>query len=579
MTDLIDQILILAGISDGRVFGDYVRNIIVPKTLDIKFGIINIWFPNQNDRDSFVNDVEFYILDTVLDFQEKSEFRIKPGSQYCKYGRTRYQLLKDQIFIATIDIVVSKFMPADDFDVDCLTYHYKDGHKIAESFSDDYDIETLINKIQKKTASILYDEFYKIVNHPDHIDEFVTQVNDYLNKSWTLTFMNIPFNEIVEQIDDYLSKSRILNYMVSPFPDHIDTHWVRNVFIPTSLKYINGHYLSDGDNHPYKRMINLADKLFKSTKLISLNLPNVNNNILIEDILRLAGTCYGRVFGQYVRDVIVPENYDDNKIYDIDIWFTTLGDSFVFENHLYSLRKVIGNILFYPRRRKFECPTLMVHKIITPKDDINSYTRYDWSCYKLWKRDKVIANVNVIVSDICPSIDFDVNRLTYRYYNDYKEPESFTELTTSELITSIMNKQAKLLPDYNMDIRKSYICGDQRTLEEYPDVQCITRFTNYINSDYIGWCLSYENGNFFPENITNDWTITHIKFTTIKSSLPDNIPKITNKNLGIMDDIESGYIPKMCDQQRKMIVINQDQQMTINDHVHSDNQQESCIIS
>jgi hypothetical protein len=178
----------------------------------------------------------------------------------------------------------------------------------------------------------------------------------------------------------------------------------------------------------------------------------------IFDALKLASKHRGKVFGGFVRDVIVPINYgrrDNLSFKDVDLWFRDEKDanSFITE---------MGN--------KFQKQILVGEG---QKDSYEFYrTQYHLICYGF-----TLAFFDIIVSVDIPVNDFDVNMLTYQITEDGTfKPKAYGEHSTDLLIAKIKSRTAGVLSSYN----KSPLMKTMR----------ITR----TNQRYIkrGWSVMYK---------------------------------------------------------------------------------------
>ena len=58
---LIDNTTKLVSLFNGRLFGDFVTDVIIPRMkdsqCDIAYSQVNIWFSNHQDADKFINEI------------------------------------------------------------------------------------------------------------------------------------------------------------------------------------------------------------------------------------------------------------------------------------------------------------------------------------------------------------------------------------------------------------------------------------------------------------------------------------------------------------------------------------------
>lgn len=158
--DNINSVLKKASLYNGRVYGGFVRNVIVPRKSDnkchVKFKDVDIWFQKDEDASNF-----------VYDLNERLEVsRIDNANKHEKYPFTRrqYDLYQFKTLIAFIDVIVSEKMPVDDFNVNCLTAKYVNDNIVFESWSQESP-ETLIDMILRKKAIMFPQYIAKINGH------------------------------------------------------------------------------------------------------------------------------------------------------------------------------------------------------------------------------------------------------------------------------------------------------------------------------------------------------------------------------------------------------------------------------
>lgn len=229
-TKIIDKVLSIAGNHNGKVFGGYVRDVIVPRldnpTAKVYFNDVDIWFTNQKDADLFIDNTRSCLtfLDKRFDFDNsRPGSNIKPGMMHYTFGRVQYQLYKADKFISFFDVVVSETIPVDDFDVNCLNYQYTDKGKIVRYCSNNTDtvvIEEIIQKIKNKTAFMLSSYVPKMYTKTSYgiIDYlyFVNRLNKkYLSRGWTIYCLNM-----------------------HKFPLTISEEWIKKVLQPTAKLYL-----------------------------------------------------------------------------------------------------------------------------------------------------------------------------------------------------------------------------------------------------------------------------------------------------------------------------------------------------
>jgi len=188
---IIDNCIKTASNYDGKVFGGYIRDVVVPKMQDplckCQFKDVDIWFKTDIDADMFVNDIK-----DIYNFQIVPSFTLENTTLHYAFGRTQYRLRIDNIVIS-FDIVVSECFPVDDFNVNFLSYCYKDNKEVIGSESQHFSKDLLINSINNKKAIILPSYVERLILK-NNIDVHVCRINrSFLCKGWSIKYKNIYF--------------------------------------------------------------------------------------------------------------------------------------------------------------------------------------------------------------------------------------------------------------------------------------------------------------------------------------------------------------------------------------------------
>ena len=217
---LLEKILTIAGRSHGRVYGGFVRDVIVPRLIDpnneVNFNDVDIWFTKQEDVNNFLRGVNLYLepLDFNLDFSKRSI--PKPGVLPNTFARTQYSLWTNKNFVSFIDVIVCKVIPVDDFNVNCLTFQYVNDKKKAKSFGPDSTTK-LIDDIMDKQAYMLLSYPNKLISGRLSNEVFERRVNNnYLNKGW-----------------------KVFCFDRFQFPRKISDEWIDDTFKPIARKYFD----------------------------------------------------------------------------------------------------------------------------------------------------------------------------------------------------------------------------------------------------------------------------------------------------------------------------------------------------
>lgn len=134
---------------NGKIFGGFVRDVLVPNYLHIPpviFNDIDLWFKNMDDADNFVKEMKLELVD----------------EEHGKFIWKKYKL----------DIIISNFISNEDFSIHYLTYDMNNGFM---SFSDTYTKEELIQQISQKQMIALPTLFKQDENvYKERIKKFLT---------------------------------------------------------------------------------------------------------------------------------------------------------------------------------------------------------------------------------------------------------------------------------------------------------------------------------------------------------------------------------------------------------------------
>ena len=184
----------------------------------------------------------------------------------------------------------------------------------------------------------------------------------------------------------------------------------------------------------------------------------------IVDKLIMEATKYGgKVFGGFVRNVLVPKHFNQPLCgyKDVDFWFKDEEMASLFVKNMVA----IGTL----------CTKVQNHDDAMYKFKRTQYLLYN----RMYSNGSII--VDVVISSTLPVDDFDVNQLTY----DTKGFQSLSSKTTCELLNNINNKRATILPDYTW---KSGILRNDHNQER--------RITKLISA---GWKIQNREGEIITD--------------------------------------------------------------------------------
>ena len=200
----IEHVLLIADDYKGKAFGSFLRNVIVPRITsppaDVSLDTVDLWFTTEKKAIKFIKHMKFNSPSDYT-FTEVSPRMIEKyvcASEVSpnvieKYGHSakKYNLNMCGNNIAWFYIIVSEDFPANDFDVNCLTYtcrkDYSTGRKIVTKElkgERGCQREELIRAILQKQIRMFKSYAEKIIKDKDYLGK----VNRLIDKGWTVTF-------------------------------------------------------------------------------------------------------------------------------------------------------------------------------------------------------------------------------------------------------------------------------------------------------------------------------------------------------------------------------------------------------
>lgn len=192
---IIEGVIMLAGEYDGRVYGSYVRNVIVPRLKDpnciCEYDRIGIMFPDFVKKDGFIKEMQL-----------KYDGFVKKHDQF---------MLTEGIFIADINLFTNRVHSA--YDVNELEYYYDHKqlyfhdllhHLIYPLTTCQLDMtkfyeSPIVNNILHKTVNVM-PTLLQVFETKDlkmqqyYVDELNTL---FINKGWIVQFKDLVFNKTI----------------------------------------------------------------------------------------------------------------------------------------------------------------------------------------------------------------------------------------------------------------------------------------------------------------------------------------------------------------------------------------------
>lgn len=201
----------------------------------------------------------------------------------------------------------------------------------------------------------------------------------------------------------------------------------------------------------------------------------------VNDCLKKAYMYDGKVFGRHVRDVLVPLQKDPEarvKFGDIDLWFTKVEPS---EEFVASMGSEF----------------VLVH---------DHYEVHQYGFH--------LFNVSIVISDVYPLSDFDINMLSFQYNGTDWCTRSYTDKSPDQLIEAIHNKQAVIDAKYI-----NRLVADPIEFEKV--------YNTYIKN---GWSITF-NGDPMPDSFELMTKLNNQELTTILSSDLSDLSDFFNESL------------------------------------------------
>ena len=360
---LINECIDVASKYGGRVFGGYVRNVLIPHFYGLKspgFKDVDLWFTSSSEALKFVLDMG----NKLIYRNNTDQYNNQKGKVVYPFGRSQFMLVDEHNNeVVIIDVITSDTLPVNDLNVNQLTYNTVQSYR---SFGKE-DTMMLMKLIKEKTA---------------------TKLPGYSEKEFEKAGMAWGFVQ-----DSRLEKLTQ-----------------------------NGWKIDNGE------------KVLKDNVYWNSNQDDMTFNKSlqeIDDCITVASKYNGRVFGGYVRNILVPKLYNQPLVgfKDVDLWFTNQSDAnwFILQ---------MGDKL-----------TVKVYT-----DQYNNFkdnkVRYPFGRTQFMLLDELknpVVIIDVIVSEKLPINDLNVNKLTF----NTDGWASFSNCSVDTLKQLIRDKETYRLPYYS----------------------------------------------------------------------------------------------------------------------------------
>lgn len=207
----IEKCLYVAGKYGGKVFGGFIRDVIVPRLKDpsckVNFKDVDLWFTSQSDADSFITEMKLMYVGRSYFGEHIKTFR--PNPQLYSFDRTQYHLYMYGTCIAWFDIIISKSFPVDDFDVNFLSGLYDSNGKQLQS-ENSIKKNELVDAINTKEMSILSSYVDRLLSMDGDGYVHLNRINNrYIARGWTIVFdEDTKFSKPIQKSDLIKLKAR-----------------------------------------------------------------------------------------------------------------------------------------------------------------------------------------------------------------------------------------------------------------------------------------------------------------------------------------------------------------------------------
>lgn len=504
MDTAINECLKIASFNDGVVFGDYALNVIVPRfdnpSYQGSFETVDLWFKTEQTMNNFI--IKMTSLTTA---------RLSTNTCSINLVTTQYQLLCHDCVSITVNITCSEELPMRDLNVNSVTFKWDDRHKkyialdehfrsctISNRTFDKYTDLSMYNSIMTKHAIMCKEFALKLIE--SEADTHINHINKFLQKGWSILLWNESDVWIERSSGELLTKGCI------------STHLQPHV-------------------HKWKLTKDLNKQATRKNDVIQVKDIGPDNLInQINGLVKVASSCDGSVFGEFVVEYLVPKmggkNYKET-FNTIDVWFSKEQDMDNF------LRK-IGKTLYWVGAEK-SGPVVTRRYIFHFKglDEMTTSVNLD----------KFGPVIKVSLSDGYPTRDLDVNSTMFRWSRDSNSYYCLDQNFTMYSYCGNQNKYALMSPKDRI-LNKSAIMFKEYALKL---IGCDSDFhMKHINDTYLskGWniCLwsdrdlliekrSVDNlltkewirSNLYPH--VHEWALDNRLIPENVSSTSESVPK------------------------------------------------------
>ncbi len=193
---ILSHILPIAAKHNGKVFGGFVRDILVPRLVfqnPLKecdnFKDVDLWFISAEDARSFGKEIGLYCPDSIGE-PHASAKNVSDPTLY-EFNVYHNFISKAEQPVSFVDIIIAPELPVNDFNVNRLVAQVFDKEGKYELTSHDKPKSDLLNCISSKTVYMCPEYFDKIEKRDGHSLKIINRIKTrYIDRGWRVYIQN-----------------------------------------------------------------------------------------------------------------------------------------------------------------------------------------------------------------------------------------------------------------------------------------------------------------------------------------------------------------------------------------------------
>ncbi len=551
----VEQLLAVAGMHNGRVFGDFIKNVLYPRAsnTDVNYDWpdigVKMWFNSSVDAKAFVdtlnkNHQTTILVETTPELQQKyilacqdTQYNPDGNHEYCTtptidlyrndedcVKSTNYMFIEHGTFLTYIDITVSDVFPCVYFTTELYSailksnrYHYVEHIQHPPHVSSVVNVNSIKNVplFDLKQVDIFkspYQKYGSYIGAPNHQSNVDYIYDAYTSKGWNM-LINVE-NSICHLILHHSDKSTIdkwLRQIDDKISVPIQTHRIASSCMNNTPTTDNHQQLVPNELSCCTSVNPSVQQIDNHQQLLPKELScctSVNTSVQQIDCAPACSTSTDPS-STSVKQLITPEMVQD-LIVNAARSEAYIAGPYIMNYHL-SKNRLINNItsidLFFA---DWEHADAFVRKMDKSMERIVDFCQYTFDTTS-YSYGNIMVNVNTNCKfDRWCSISalYKINYIK----GDIEFALIFTGETTSILDVQrrafILQKNAIMTPQY------ASLCGNPHTGGHY----CQKLIDHYINR---GWSITLPDGNII--NKVRHGSITAVFLACLKST--DNVAK------------------------------------------------------